>query len=76
MIAIKLTFYFQCLHTFTLLGSTTAQPYAFQVTLLSLELWHILLIAAGGFAGGLLNALAGGGTFLSFPALLLAGVSP
>jgi len=37
---------------------------------------QLTLIALGGFAGGMLNALAGGGTFLSFPALLAAGVSP
>lgn len=41
-----------------------------------MELWHIALIALGGFAGGAMNALAGGGTFFSFPALLAAGVTP
>lgn len=41
-----------------------------------MELSNLLLILLGGFAGGLLNALAGGGTFLSFPALLLAGIGP
>lgn len=34
----------------------------------------VLLIAA--FLGGASNALAGGGTFLIFPALLLAGIAP
>jgi len=34
----------------------------------------ILLLAA--MLGGAANALAGGGTFLVFPALLLAGVTP
>jgi uncharacterized membrane protein YfcA len=34
----------------------------------------VLLIA--GFAAGALNAVAGGGTFLSFPALVWAGVPP
>lgn len=34
----------------------------------------ILLLA--GFAGGALNSLAGGGSFIVFPALLLAGVPP
>ena len=29
-----------------------------------------------GFLGGACNALAGGGTFLIFPALLLAGIAP
>jgi uncharacterized membrane protein YfcA len=36
--------------------------------------WLVLLAAAAG--GGAANALAGGGTFLAFPALLFAGVSP
>jgi uncharacterized membrane protein YfcA len=36
--------------------------------------WLILLAAAA--VGGAANALAGGGTFLTFPALLFAGVPP
>ncbi|MFN3581103.1 MAG: sulfite exporter TauE/SafE family protein [Pseudomonas sp.] len=36
----------------------------------------VLLISIGACAGGGLNALAGGGTFLSFPALLAAGINP
>ena len=36
--------------------------------------WILLLAAA--FAGGVANALAGGGTFLIFPALIFAGVAP
>jgi uncharacterized protein len=36
--------------------------------------WLVLLAAAAG--GGVANALGGGGTFLSFPALLFAGVPP
>lgn len=36
---------------------------------------YLLLILAG-FAAGALNAVAGGGTFLSFPALVFAGVPP
>jgi uncharacterized membrane protein YfcA len=36
--------------------------------------WAVLLAAAVG--GGAVNALAGGGTFLAFPALLFAGVPP
>jgi uncharacterized membrane protein YfcA len=35
-----------------------------------------LLLFAAAAGGGALNAIAGGGTFLSFPALLLAGVPP
>lgn len=41
-----------------------------------MDFWHIVLIAVGGFAAGAMNALAGGGTFFSFPALLAAGIPP
>ncbi len=41
-----------------------------------LSLASILLIAAGAFLAGGMNAMAGGGTFFSFPALLAAGVPP
>ncbi|MFO7704186.1 MAG: sulfite exporter TauE/SafE family protein [Halopseudomonas sp.] len=41
-----------------------------------MDLWHLTLMLLGGFAAGAMNALAGGGTFFSFPALLLAGVPP
>src|SRR5271168_814642 len=34
------------------------------------------LLAAAGFAGGLINALAGGATLLTFPAMLAAGLPP
>lgn len=37
---------------------------------------QILLIVGGGFAAGGMNAMAGGGTFFSFPALLAVGVPP
>lgn len=37
---------------------------------------HLLLILLGGFAAGAANAIAGGGTFFSFPALLAVGVPP
>jgi uncharacterized protein len=36
----------------------------------------LLLVVAAAIAGGALNSVAGGGTFLTFPALLLAGVPP
>ncbi len=36
----------------------------------------LLLLAVAGVAGGLANALAGGGTLLTFPAFLAAGVPP
>lgn len=41
-----------------------------------MEATHIALILAGGFLAGGMNAIAGGGTFFSFPALLAAGVPP
>lgn len=36
----------------------------------------LALLAAAAFAAGLLNAVAGGGTFLTFPALVFTGVPP
>lgn len=36
----------------------------------------LILVAGGAFLAGGMNALAGGGTFFSFPALLVAGVPP
>lgn len=35
-----------------------------------------LLLLVAGFVGGMLNSLAGGGSFIVFPALLAAGVPP
>ena len=35
-----------------------------------------LLLAVAAFAAGVLNAIAGGGSFLAFPALVFAGVPP
>ena len=35
-----------------------------------------LLLFSAGFFGGALNAIAGGGSFITFPALLLAGIPP
>lgn len=42
----------------------------------ALELPSVLLVAAAGFLAGVQNALAGGGSFITFPALLLAGLNP
>ncbi len=39
-----------------------------------MTLHQILLLVAAGFAAGAINAIAGGGTILTFPALLLVGV--
>lgn len=41
-----------------------------------MTLTTMLLLAGASAAGGALNAVAGGGTFLAFPALLIAGVPP
>ena len=42
-----------------------------------MEAWAIpLLLASAGFAAGALNAIAGGGSFLTLPALLVAGLPP
>jgi uncharacterized membrane protein YfcA len=41
-----------------------------------LDFHIVLLIAGAGFLAGVQNALAGGGSFITFPALLLAGVHP
>ena len=35
-----------------------------------------LLLTAAAATGGALNSVAGGGTFIAFPALLFAGVAP
>lgn len=40
----------------------------------SLDLWGLLGAAA--FGAGMLNAIAGGGSFLTFPALVFAGIPP
>ncbi|GIU53805.1 sulfite exporter TauE/SafE family protein [Shewanella sp. KT0246] len=38
--------------------------------------FDILLLLLAGFLGGVLNSLAGGGSFITFPALLFVGVPP
>jgi uncharacterized membrane protein YfcA len=37
---------------------------------------HVCLLVVAGLSAGTVNAIAGGGTLLSFPALLLVGLSP
>ena len=39
-----------------------------------MELWEALLLLGGGVAAGIINALAGGGSTLTVPLLVLAGV--
>ena len=41
-----------------------------------LPMRNLLLLAGAGFLAGAMNAAAGGGSFVSFPALVLAGVPP
>ena len=43
---------------------------------MSLELSSLLLLAGSGLAAGLVNAVAGGGTFFTFSALVAAGLPP
>jgi hypothetical protein len=40
------------------------------------NLWQEVVIAAAAFAAGLINSIAGGGTLVSFPALLWTGRDP
>jgi uncharacterized membrane protein YfcA len=42
----------------------------------ALELHSVILIAVAGLLAGTQNALAGGGSFITFPTLLLAGLNP
>src|SRR5512136_1398498 len=42
----------------------------------SLNLFSMLLIALAGMAGGAVNALAGGGTLITFPVLTAVGIPP
>ena len=41
-----------------------------------MNLWQEVVIAAAAFAAGLINSIAGGGTLVSFPALLWTGRDP
>ena len=43
---------------------------------ITVDLAQMLVVAAGAFLAGAMNAVAGGGTFFSFPALLAVGVPP
>jgi hypothetical protein len=45
-------------------------------TFLGIELSSILLLVLAGFGCGVVNALAGGGSFLTFPLLLFLGLPP
>ncbi|MBN1826896.1 MAG: sulfite exporter TauE/SafE family protein [Candidatus Eisenbacteria bacterium] len=41
-----------------------------------MEWWHIPALLAGGFLCGIINAAAGGGSFITLPILLLYGLPP
>lgn len=41
-----------------------------------IDVWQMVLIAAAGFVAGAINAVAGGGSLISFPALLAVGYPP
>lgn len=41
-----------------------------------MSIWEIGLVGIAAFCAGAMNSVAGGGTFLSFPALLAVGVPP
>jgi len=43
---------------------------------MDLSIWAIILLAVAGFFAGALNAAAGGGSLVSFPALIAVGYSP
>ena len=40
------------------------------------SLWHDLVILLAAFTGGAINSVAGGGSFFTFPALVMTGLSP
>ena len=39
-------------------------------------MWDALVLLVAGLLGGIVNSIAGGGSFITFPALLFAGVPP
>lgn len=39
-------------------------------------MWEVVVIIAAGFGAGVVNSIAGGGSFLTFPALVWAGLPP
>ena len=41
-----------------------------------MDIWLVPALLAGGFACGVINALAGGGSFITLPLLLLVGLPP
>src|SRR4051812_31340252 len=43
---------------------------------MTMSLTDFLLITAAGLIGGMMNSVAGGGTLLTFPALIFSGLNP
>ncbi len=43
---------------------------------MELELWHLPILIVGGFFCGVINALAGGGSFVTMPLLMFFGMPP
>ena len=41
-----------------------------------MELWQLPILIAGGFLCGIINALAGGGSFVTLPLLMMIGLPP
>jgi len=41
-----------------------------------MDVFHLAIIFCAGAIAGLMNAIAGGGTIITFPALILAGITP
>ena len=41
-----------------------------------MEFENLILVCTAAFFAGALNSLAGGGSFITFPALLYTGISP
>lgn len=44
------------------------------VEVISLEIWQLALLTLAGVAGGFMNVMAGGGSLLTVPAMLLMGI--
>lgn len=44
--------------------------------MMGVTFWELLLLLGAGFFGGVVNSVAGGGSFITFPALLFVGVPP
>lgn len=54
----------------------SASDYNFVVNIMHLSLIHALMLFASAFVAGIINSIAGGGTLLTFPALIALGLDP